>query len=108
MGERRGRPGRRIESEVFVGRFRPGRRRRRQGREVFVGRSATSTRPSRNYVVGGDSAAAEPSNTLGDACSMMAFFGVYYGILEWTQRRRNVYQEKLDAWKNLTRAIERD
>ena len=72
------------------------------------GRSALASRPARNYYVGCDLAAAEPSNTLGDACSMMAFFGVYYGILEWTQRRRNVYQEKLDAWKNLTRAIERD
>ena len=39
----------------------------------------------------------------------MAFLGVYYGILEWTQRRRkNVYRERLDAWKDLTQTLERD
>ena len=69
------------------------------------GRSAFGTRPARNYVVGGDTVAAEPSNV----GSMMAFLGVYYGILEWTQRRRkNVYRERLDAWKNLTRTLEHD
>merc|ERR1719420_2449546 len=69
------------------------------------GQSALSTRPARNYVVGGDTVAAEPSNV----GSMMAFLGVYYGILEWTQRRRkNVYRERLDAWKTLTRTLERD
>ena len=69
------------------------------------GRSALSTRPARNYVVGGDTVAAEPSNV----GSMMAFLGVYYGILEWTQRRRkNVYREKFGEWKHLTRTLERD
>ena len=59
----------------------------------------------RNYVVGGDLVAAEPSNV----GSMIAFLGVYYGILEWTQRRRkNVYRERLDAWTNLTRTLERE
>ena len=69
------------------------------------GRSALASRPARNYVVGGDAVAAEPSNV----GSMMAFLGVYYGILEWTQRRRkNVYRERLGAWKHLTRTLERD
>ena len=69
------------------------------------GRSAFGTRPARHYVVGGDTVAAEPSNV----GSMIAFLGVYYGILEWTQRRRkNVYREKFGEWQNLTRTLERD
>ena len=69
------------------------------------GRSAFGTRPARNYVVGRDSVAAEPSNV----GSMIAFLGAYYGILEWTQRRRkNVYRERLDTWKHVTRTLERD
>ena len=47
-----------------------------------------------------------------DLETQMAVIGLYGGLygcgVWWTTPRRNVYREKLDAWKNLTRALERD
>jgi len=69
------------------------------------GRSALASRPSRNYVVGGDTVAAEPSNNLVG----LAVIGVsFLPYLVVDARSRNVYSKKLDEWKNLTRTLERD
>ena len=69
------------------------------------GRSALASRPARNYVVGGDTVAAEPSNSLVG----LAFIGVsFLPYLAVDARSRNVYSKKLDEWKNLTRTLERD
>jgi len=72
------------------------------------GRSALASRPSRNYVVGGDSVAAEPTNWEGFAVVMGLYGCGVWLASHWTTPRRNVYQAKLDAWKTLTRTLERD
>ena len=72
------------------------------------GRSALSTRPARNYVVGGDTVAAEPSNWEGFALVMGLYGCGVWLTSHWTTPRRNVYRERFDAWKNLTRTLERD
>ena len=70
------------------------------------GRSALASRPARNYVVGGDTVAAEPTNWEGFAVAMGLYGCGVWCTSHWTTPRRNVYQAKLDAWKNVTRALE--
>jgi len=72
------------------------------------GRSALASRPSRNYVVGGDTVAADPTNWEGFALVMGLYGCGVWCTSHWTTPRRNVYRERLDAWKNVTRTLERE
>ena len=72
------------------------------------GRSALASRPARNYVVGCDLVAAEPTNWEGFAVVMGLYGCGVWLTSHWTTPRRNVYREKLDAWKTLTTTLERD